>query len=163
MADILRAHADDYRRARGVRLTALEQRVLRELTACRTAALGGHTWMCDACGHQRVAYNSCRNRHCPTCGGPRRARWLECLRGDLLPVPYFHVVFTIPHELSRLALANRRALYGLLFQAAGDTLKQLASDPQHLGARVGAVIRSTCLRACLPHSPHTVTDGSTEP
>ena len=154
MADILRAHADDYRRARGVRLTALEQRVLRELTACRTAALGGHTWMCDACGHMRVAYNSCRNRHCPTCGGPRRARWLERLRGDLLPVPYFHVVFTIPHELSRLALANRRALYGLLFQAAGETLKQLASDREHLGARVGAVMVLHTWGQNLEHHPH---------
>jgi hypothetical protein len=154
VADILRAHADDYRRARGVRLTALEDRVLRELTTCRTAALGGHTWMCDACGHTRVAYNSCRNRHCPTCGGPRRARWLERLRSDLLPVPYFHLVFTIPHELSRLALANRRAVYGLLFQAAGDTLRQLAADPEHLGARVGAVMVLHTWGQNLEHHPH---------
>lgn len=153
MADILRAHADDYRRARA-RLTVREDRALRDLTACRTAALGGHTWMCDACGQTRVAYNSCRNRHCPSCGGPRRARWLERLRGDLLPVPYFHVVFTLPHELSRLALANRRALYGLLFEAAGKTLKQLAADPKHLGARVGAVMVLHTWGQNLDHHPH---------
>ena len=154
MADVLRSCGAAYLAARAPRVAAVERSVLTQLAACRTAALGGHTWACDACGHTRVAYNSCRNRHCPTCGGPTRARWLDRLQQDLLPVPYFHVVFTIPHELSRLTLANRRAVYGLLFQAAWEALAELAADPEHLGARVGAVMVLHTWGQNLDHHPH---------
>jgi hypothetical protein len=154
VADVLRTCGWQYLAARQGRVASVERSVLKQLSACRTAALGGHTWMCDACGHIRVAYNSCRNRHCPTCGGPTRARWLDRLQQDLLPVPYFHLVFTIPHELSRLALASRRAVYGLLFQAAWEALAELAADPQHLGAQVGAVMVLHTWGQNLDHHPH---------
>jgi hypothetical protein len=154
VADVLRAHAAEYLAARGARASFTERRALRQLTACRTAALGGHAWACEACGEVQVAYNSCRNRHCPTCGGPARARWLNRLRQDLLPVPYFHLVFTLPHELSTLALVNRRALYGLLFRSAWQALRQLAADPQHLGAAVGAVMVLHTWGQNLEHHPH---------
>lgn len=154
VADVLRAHAAEYLAARGARASLTEQRVLAQLTACRTAALGGHSWFCDACGQVQVAYNSCRNRHCPTCGGPARAAWLERLQADILPVPYFHLVFTLPHELSRLALANRRAVYGLLFQSAWQALRELAADPRHLGAQVGALFVLHTWGQNLEHHPH---------
>jgi hypothetical protein len=154
VADVLRAHAAEYLAARGSRASLTEQRALAQLTACRTAALGGHSWFCDACGEVQVAYNSCRNRHCPTCGGPARARWLERLRQDILPVPYFHLVFTLPHELSQLALANRRAVYGLLFQSAWQALRELAADPRHLGGRIGALMVLHTWGQNLEHHPH---------
>jgi Putative transposase/Transposase zinc-binding domain len=154
VADVLRAHATEYLVARGTRASLIEQRVLAQLTACRTAALGGHSWFCDACGEVQVAYNSCRNRHCPTCGGPARARWLDRLRQDILPVPYFHLVFTLPHELSQLALANRRAVYRLLFQSAWQAMRELAADPRHLGARVGALMVLHTWGQNLEHHPH---------
>lgn len=154
VGEILAAYAEAYRQTPGVVLTSVQQRALDDLAACRTASLGSHTWICDACGHTRVAYNSCRNRHCPTCGGPRRAWWLERLRQDLLPVPYFHLVFTLPHELSRLALANRRAVYGLLFRAAWATLRQLTADVRHLGAQTGAVMVLHTWGQNLEHHPH---------
>ena len=154
VAEILRTHAQAFRQLPGVKLTPVEQRALADLAACRTAALGSHAWICDACGHTRVAHNSCRNRHCPTCGGARRAQWLDRLRQDLLPVPYFHLVFTLPHELSRLAMANRRAVYGLLFQAAWATLRQLSADVRHLGAQTGAVMVLHTWGQNLEHHPH---------
>jgi hypothetical protein len=154
VADVLRSCGAAYLAARAGRVAAVERSVLKQLTACRTAALGGHTWACDTCGHTRVAYNSCRNRHCPTCGGPTRARWLDRLQQDLLPVSHFHLVFTIPHELSRLTLANRRAVYGLLFQSAWEALAELAADPRHLGAQVGAVMVLHTWGQNLDHHPH---------
>jgi hypothetical protein len=154
VVDVLRAHAAEYRATRGPRASAVERRALRQIALCRTAALGGHAWACDTCGEVQAAYNSCRNRHCPLCGGPARARWLERMREDILPVPYFHLVFTLPHELSTLILANRRELYGLLFRAAWRTLRQVAADPQHLGARVGAVLALHTWGQNLEHHPH---------
>lgn len=154
LADILQAYGADYLSSRGARSTPQERRVLAQLTACRTAALGGHRWECDACGHVRVAYNSCRNRHCPTCGGAARARWLDRLLEDVLPVTYFHLVFTLPHELSSLALGNRRQLYGLLFRTAWEALQELAADPRHLGAQVGAVMVLHTWGQNLEHHPH---------
>ena len=119
-----------------------ERRVLAQLVACRTAALGGHAWECDRCGAIRADYNSCGNRHCPTCRGAARANWLERVRADLLPVPYFHVVQTLPHEpqLDRLVLANRALMYGLLFHSTAAALLELAADPKHLGARIGLLM-----------------------
>ncbi len=140
--------------ARGDQVPLSHRRVLAELTACRTPALGTHQTYCDQCGEIFTTYNSCRNRHCVTCGGPARARWLDRLRCDLLPVVSFHVVFTLPGELRRLVLANQYELYGLLFRAAWQTLKQLAADPKHLGGKIGAVmVLHTWKQDLLPH-PH---------
>jgi hypothetical protein len=112
-------------------------RVLNRLVSCRTAALGGHVLACTHCGEITYHYHSCGDRHCPSCGGTKRASWLERQQRDLLPVPYFHVVFTLPHELSALALGNRKLLYDRLFAATSETLQTIGVDPRHLGARLG--------------------------
>ena len=138
----------------GLRLSAAQQRVLNDLAACRTAKLGGHLDACDACGEVRVSYNSCRNRHCPKCQAHQRAAWLEDRCEDLLPVPYFHVVFTLPAELAPLALQNKRELYRLLFAAAADTLKTIAADPKHLGADIGFIAVLHTWGQTLVHHPH---------
>ncbi|MCI0459644.1 MAG: IS91 family transposase [Gemmataceae bacterium] len=139
MADILRAYTPAFLEAYGHTVSPEQGRVLRDLARCRTAALGGHLEQCDHCGHQRPAYNSCRNRHCPKCQAATRARWLDERAAELLPTHYFHVVFTLPDELGPLALQNPRVLYGLLFRAASETLLEIAADPQHLGAQIGFV------------------------
>jgi putative transposase/transposase-like zinc-binding protein len=118
-------------------VTVAQQRVLKELAACRTAVLGGHLQECLQCGYQQPSYNSCRNRHCPKCQAAARAAWLEDRAAELLPVPYFHVVFTLPALLGPLALQNQKVVYGLLFACAAETLREVAADPKHLGAQVG--------------------------
>src|SRR3954470_3694982 len=118
-------------------LSGEQRRILRAIAACRTAALGGHVEACDHCPYRRVAYNSCRNRHCPKCQGSACARWMADRAGELLPVEYFHVVFTLPDAFNALALANRRVVYGVLFDAAARTLLEVAANPKHLGARIG--------------------------
>jgi len=144
-ADVVRAHGDDYRRAH--RPSAAQERVLRNIAACRTAALGGHIDECeDGCGFARISYNSCRDRHCPKCQGPQRAAWLEKRLERLLPVPYFHVVFTIPDALNPLALRNKAVVYKILFEAASKTLLELTGDPKRLGATIGVT-------AVLPVDP----------
>jgi len=135
LADIVRAHGDVYRRTH--RLATVQTLALRAIAACRTALLGGHREMCDRCGATRLTYNSCRNRHCPTCQSQASARWLEARRTELLPIPYFHVVFTLPHALNPLAQGNPRVIYTLLFRAAADTLLTFGRDPQHLGGTIG--------------------------
>jgi Putative transposase/Transposase zinc-binding domain len=124
----------------GHRLEALsgqEQRILRAIAACRTAALGGHVQRCDHCQHQRIAYNSCRNRHCPKCQGSACAKWMVDRAGELLPVEYFHVVFTLPNTFNSLVLSNKRIVYNVLFEAVAQTLLEVAANPKHLGARIG--------------------------
>src|SRR5262245_42699609 len=128
VADVVRTHGDDLRAAH--RLSPAQAKVLRHVATCRTAALGGHVDECDACGHRRVSYNSCRDRHCPKCQAPAQAAWLEQRLQRLLPIPYFHVVFTIPEELNPLTLRNREAIFQILFQAAADSLQTLARDPR---------------------------------
>lgn len=135
VADILRAYGDEYRRTH--KPSSAQQRVMRHLEACRTVSLGGHRDTCEKCGHVRISYNSCRDRHCPKCQGLKRAEWLDARKQRLLPVPHFHVVFTIPDELNPLALRNKRAIFDLLFDTASRTLSQLAADPKHLGAEIG--------------------------
>jgi hypothetical protein len=154
VADIMRRHAADYIAARGGSITRCEQRVFAALTACRTAALGGHAARCPRCGHAEIAYNSCRNRHCPKCQGAARAKWLDARRDELLPVEYFHVVFTLPHAIASLALANKSLVYGLLFRAAWETLREIAAERKHLGAAIGmlAVLHTWGQR--LEHHPH---------
>jgi Putative transposase/Transposase zinc-binding domain len=137
VADIVRAHGDEFRQAHATSLSAAQKRVLRAIETCRTAALGGHLERCDRCGHERNAYNSCANRHCPKCQSLARAKWLERRQAELLPCEYFHVVFTLPEPLATLALQNKQQMYGLLFQATAETLQCIAADPKHLGAQIG--------------------------
>jgi len=135
LADLVRAHGDAYRRTH--RLAAVQTRALGAIAACRTALLGGHRERCDHCGATRLTFNSCRNRHCPTCQAQASARWIEARRADLLPIPYFHVVFTLPHALNALAQGNPRVIYRLLFRAAAETLLAFGRDPRHLGGTIG--------------------------
>jgi hypothetical protein len=135
LADVVRVHGDAYRHTH--RLAKVQAVALRAIERCRTAALGGHRETCDRCGASRIAYNSCRNRHCPKCQTVAKERWLAARKADLLPIPYFHVVFTLPHALNALAQGNPRAIYTLLFRAAADTLLTFGRDPRHLGGTVG--------------------------
>ena len=135
VADVFRKYGNDFLEAH--RACSEHRRVLRDLTQCRTQALGGHKYRCESCNHEKIVYNSCRNRHCPKCQAAARAEWLEQRRKDLLEVAYFHVVFTIPDELGPLALQNKKLLYGILFRAASETLLTLARDPKHLGVQLG--------------------------
>jgi hypothetical protein len=132
LADVIRRHGGLLSNLSGER-----RRVLNDIAACRTAALGGHVETCDHCRHQRIAYNSCRNRHCPKCQASACARWMEARAAELLPVEYFHVVFTLPDVFNSLALSNRRVVYGVLFNAVAQTLLEVAANPKHLGARIG--------------------------
>ena len=135
---VVRRYGDAYHEAHS--LCGVQEKALRAIARCRTAALGGHVSRCDHCGAELIQYNSCRNRHCPTCQTVARLRWVEAREAELLPVPYFHVVFTLPHDLNPLAQGNPRALYNLLFQTASATLKTFATDPKHLGAVPGITL-----------------------
>jgi len=139
---------------KGTPLSPAQRRVLRDITSCRTAALGGHLEQCDQCGHQQIAYNSCRNRHCPKCQAAARAEWLDERAAELLPVEYYHVVFTLPDQLGPLALQNKRVIYGLLFKAASETLTEIAADPRHLGAQIGFLAVLHTWGQTLQHHPH---------
>jgi hypothetical protein len=139
VADVFRRHGHAYRRCHDGHLGRVERRVMSAIELCRTAALGGHVEICDSCEHNRVAYNSCRNRHCPKCQGIARERWLAAREADLLPVPYFHVVFTVPAEIAAIAFHNKAAVYGILFDAVAATLKTIGADPRHLGGEIGFI------------------------
>jgi hypothetical protein len=152
VADVIR-HFGDVLLQKG-EVTPARRRVMRALLACRTAQLGGHVESCDHCDHQRIAYNSCRNRHCPKCQGSRQAQWLEDRAKDLLPVEYFHVVFTMPEQVAAIALQNKRVLYGILFAASAATLRTIAADPRHLGAEIGFVSVLHTWSQLLQHHPH---------
>jgi Putative transposase/Transposase zinc-binding domain len=154
VADVLRAHGPAFLEEHGSQLSAAQRRALQELAQCRTAALGGHTERCAGCGHERIAYNSCRNRHCPKCPGAARAAWLLRETGTLLPVEYHHVVFTLPHALGPLTLANPRVLYDELFRAAWATVHEVAGDPHYLGATVGLLAVLHTWGQTLCHHPH---------
>src|SRR5262249_35153876 len=152
VADIFRQHGYDFRLTHS--LSPEQRRVMRAIERCRTASLGGHVEQCDACGHQRIAYNSCRNRHCPKCQSLAKARWLQARLADLLPVEYFHVVFTLPEQLAAVALQNKRVIYNLLFSAASETLRTIASDRRHLGADIGFLAVLHTWDQTLRHHPH---------
>ncbi len=154
IADILRRHGDAYRHAHAGHLGRVERRVMSAITACRTATLGGHVEACDDCGATRIAYNSCRNRHCPKCQGPARAQWLAARQAELLPVPYFHVVFTLPAPIAAIAFQNKAAVYAILFRAAAEAMTTLASDPRRLGAEIGVVAVLHTWGQALTHHPH---------
>src|SRR5712691_4300952 len=133
LGDIFRRHGPAYFTMFGDSLSREQRKALRAIAVCRTAALGGHVDQCDQCGYRKISYCSCRNRHCPKCHGQARALWLEQRAAELLPVEYFHVVFTLPQLVAPLALQNQRLIYGILFRAAAETLLQIAADPRHLG------------------------------
>jgi Putative transposase/Transposase zinc-binding domain len=154
VAEVIRQHGDAFLDRCGGVLSATQRKALRDLAACRTAELGGHVEHCLDCGHDRIAYNSCRNRHCPKCQALARANWLEAQAQHLLPVEYHHVVFTLPAEIGDLALANPAVLYDLLMRSAAATLRDVAANPQRLGATVGVLMVLHTWGQNLHHHPH---------
>jgi len=154
VADILRLHGEAFRRAHAGRLSLGQLKVMSAIEACRTAQLGGHVAACDDCGRLAVSYNSCRNRHCPKCQGAAARAWLAEREADLLPAPYFHVVFTLPSPIAAIAFQNKAIVYDLLFRAAAETLQTIAADPKHLGARIGHIAVLHTWGSALTHHPH---------
>ena len=154
VADIFRAHGGAYRREQTGHLNLPQLKVMSAIENCRTAALGGHVAACTKCSHQHIAYNSCKNRHCPKCQGPAARDWMAARTDDLLPVEYFHVVFTLPAEIARIAYWNKKAVYGLLFKTSAQTVATIAADPKRLGARVGMTSVLHTWGSALTHHPH---------
>jgi hypothetical protein len=154
VADIFRAHGPAWRRANAGHLSLGQLKVMSAIETCRTAALGGHVAACEDCAHTRIAYNSCRNRHCPKCQGAAAHDWLEARRAELLPVQYFHVVFTLPGPVADIAYHNKAEVYAILFKAAAETLITIAADPRHLGARIGLTAVLHTWGSALTHHPH---------
>jgi hypothetical protein len=137
LADIFRLYGPGYRQHYADRINSEQKRVMHAIEVCRTAVLGDHVDQCDRCGHRRISYNSCGNRHCPKCQSLTKAQWLEKHQAQLLPVPYFHLVFTLPDGIASLAWLNKKVIYNILFRAASETLRRIAADPKHLGAGIG--------------------------
>ena len=154
VADIFRRYGDAYRRAHDGRLGRVERRVMSAIELCRTSELGGHVEGCRSCGAIRVAYNSCRNRHCPKCQGQACRDWLAARERELLPVAYFHVVFTLPAEIAAIAFQNKAAVYAILFKAAAETLRAIAAEPRHLGAEIGLIAVLHSWGQTLHYHPH---------
>jgi hypothetical protein len=154
VADIFRQVGPAYRQDHADAISGGQRRVMRAIERCRTAALGGHVEQCDACGHQRVAFNSCRDRHCPKCQSLVRAQWLEDRQAELLPVEYFHVVFTVPQEIAAIAYQNKAVVYDILFHATAETLRTIAADRRHLGAEIGFIAILHTWGQNLLHHPH---------
>ena len=154
MADILIRHGEAFRRAHAGHLSLGQLKVMSAIEACRTAELGGHIERCEDCAHTQIAYNSCRNRHCPKCQGAAARAWLAERQADLLPVPYYHVVFTLPAAVASLAFHNKAVVYDLLFKATAETLQTIAADPKHLGARIGLTAVLHTWGSALTHHPH---------
>src|ERR1700730_11090502 len=136
VADIFRRHGEAYRQAHAGHLGRVERRIMAAIEACRTVRLGAHVERCEDCGHSRIAYNSCRNRHCPKCQGAAAQDWLAAREADLLPVGYFHLLFTLPGEVGEVPYQHKAVVYDLLFRTAAETLLTIAADPKHLGARI---------------------------
>ena len=154
VADVFHRHGADWRRANAGHVSLHQLRVMSAIEQCRSAALGGHVERCEDCGHSRIAYNSCRNRHCPKCQGAAANDWLAAREADLLPVGYFHVVFTLPAEIAPIAFQNKAVVYDLLFRTAAETLLTIAADPKHLGARIGATAVLHSWGSTMVHHPH---------
>ena len=154
VADIFRRHGEAYRQAHAGHLGRVERRVMSAIELCRTAELGGHSEYCSACGFIRCAYNSCRNRHCPKCQGKARMEWLAARQAELLPVPYFHVVFTLPSPAAEIAFHNKAVVYAILIKAAAETLRTIAADRKHLGAELGITAVLHTWGQNLYHHPH---------
>jgi Putative transposase/Transposase zinc-binding domain len=154
VADVFRHFGQAFRDQHGAALSGARRRAMSAIEACRTAALGGHVEQCGECGHQRVAYNACRNRNCPKCQNLARAEWLEARQAELLDVPYFHVVFTVPDVIAVIAFQNQTVVYDILFRAASETLRRIAADPQHLGGEIGFIAVLHTWGQNLMHHPH---------
>ncbi len=154
VAEIFRAHGPAWRQAQRAHLSLGQLKVMSAIEQCRSAALGGHVLRCNACEHTQIAYNSCRNRHCPKCQGNAARRWLEAREVDLLPVEYYHVVFTLPAPISAIAYYNKAVIYGLLFEVAAEVLRIIAADPRHLGAQIGVTLVLHTWGSALTHHPH---------
>ena len=154
VADVFRAHGPAWREAQAGHLSLGQLKVMSAIERCRTAALGGHVLRCEACEQIEIAYNSCRNRHCPKCQGAAARQWLEERQAQLLPVEYYHVVFTLPAPIGELAYSNKAVIYRLLFQAAAETLLTIAADPKHLGARIGVTLVLHTWGSAMTHHPH---------
>jgi len=154
VADIFRDHGPAWRRANAGHVSLGQMKVMSAIERCRTAALGGHVARCEGCAHTHIAYNSCRNRHCPKCQGGAARDWLAAREAELLPVPYFHVVFTLPAAVADIAYHNKAVIYGILFKAAAETLTTIARDPKHLGAHIGITAVLHSWGSALTHHPH---------
>jgi hypothetical protein len=154
VADIFRAHGAHWRKANAGHVSLGQLKVMSAIENCRTAALGGHVACCQNCAHTVIAYNSCRNRHCPKCQGAAAKEWLAEREAELLPVPYYHVVFTLPAEIADIAYQNKAVLYAILFKAAAETLMTIAADPKHLGARIALTAVLHTWGSALTHHPH---------
>jgi hypothetical protein len=154
VADVFRAHGAAWREANAGHVSLAQLKVISAIETCRTSALGGHVERCEDCAHERISYNSCRNRHCPKCQAGAARQWLEDREAELLPVPYYHVVFTLPAAIGAIAFRNKAAVYALLFRAAAETLTTIAADPKHLGARIGLTAVLHTWGSALTHHPH---------
>jgi hypothetical protein len=154
VADIFRSHGPRWRQQQAGHLSLGQLKVMSAIEQCRTAALGGHSLHCDACDHEEISYNSCRNRHCPKCQARAAQHWLEARQADLLPVEYYHVAFTLPEPISAIAYTNKATIYRLLFDVAAETLLTIAADPKHLGAQIGATLVLHTWGSALTHHPH---------
>jgi len=157
VADIFRGHGPAWRRANAGHVSLGQLKVMSAIENCRTAALGGHVARCEneKCGHMQIAYNSCRNRHCPKCQGAAAREWLAEREKELLPVPYFHVVFSLPAQIADIAYQNKAAIYGILFKASAETMLTIAADPKHLGARIGILSVLHTWGSALTQNPHS--------
>ena len=154
VADIFRAHGAAWRTANAGHVSLGQLKVMSAIERCRTAALGGHVAACTDCAHTQIAYNSCRNRHCPKCQGAAAKEWLEARQAELLEVPYFHLVFTLPKPISDIAYQNKAVVYDILFKITARTLITIAADPKHLGARIGFTAMLHTWGSAMPHHPH---------
>ena len=166
VAEVFRRYGAAYRDKHGASMSTQQRRVMAAIEVCRTAALGGHLERCDQCGHERNCFNSCRDRHCPKCQSLARAQWIQDRHSELLEVPYYHVVFTVPKEIATIAYQNKEVVYGILFRAAAEALRTIAADPKHLGAEIGffAVLHSWGQNLLFhPHLHCVVPGGGTSP
>ena len=156
VADIFRRHGSAWRKANSGHVSLGQLKVMSAIENCRTAALGGHVARCenDKCGHTQIAYNSCRNRHCPKCQGTAAREWLAAREAELLPVPYFHIVFSLPVQIADIAYQNKAVIYDILFKASAETVLTIAADPKHLGARIGFLSVLHTWGSALTHHPH---------
>jgi Putative transposase/Transposase zinc-binding domain len=154
VADVFRRYGEAYRQAHVASFSLAHRRVMTDIEVCRTAVLGGHVEQCEACGHRRIFYNSCRNRHCPKCQSLARADWIEDRLTEVLDTQYFHVVFTVPEEIAAIAYQNKRVVYGILFRATAETLRTIGADPKHLGAELGFFAVLHTWGQTLEHHPH---------
>ena len=157
VADIFRDHGPAWRKANAGHVSLGQLKVMAAIESCRTAALGGHVARCEDCAHEVIAYNSCRNRHCPKCQGAAARGWLAERAAELLPTPYYHVVFTLPAAIGDIAYHNKTVIYDLMFKASAETMITIAADPEHLGARIGVTSVLHTWGSALTHHPHVST------